>query len=62
MITVPSLSNNDVTQNQQVFNTERKILKKELQRFREFADIAENHFQATEVVWQIAKSYNLLDF
>lgn len=61
MITVPSLSY-PATQRPEVFNVERKILKKELARFREFADAAENRFQANQVIWDMAKKYNLLDF
>lgn len=61
MITVPSLFNS-ARQSPEVFNTERKILKKELARFREFADSAENRFQANQVIWDMVKKYNLLDF
>lgn len=61
MITVPSLSNS-ARQSPEIFNVERKILKKELARLREFADSAENRFQANQVIWDIAKKYNLLDF
>jgi DNA phosphorothioation system restriction enzyme len=61
MITVPSLFNS-ARQSPEVFNTERKILKKELARFREFADSAENRFQANQVIWDMAKKYNMLDF
>ena len=41
---------------------ERGILRRELSRFREFADGSINGFQATEVIWEYAKYYKLLDF
>ncbi|MBV5329999.1 MAG: DNA phosphorothioation system restriction enzyme [Chlorobium sp.] len=45
-----------------IFNTERKLVKKELTRFKEFADLAENNQQARAIVLQVASKYNLLDF
>ena len=44
------------------FRMERSILRRELSRFREFADSSINGFQATEVIWEYAKYYRLLDF
>ena len=44
-----------------VFNIERKLVKKELTRFREFAELAENGPQAMDIILELAKSYNLLD-
>lgn len=44
------------------FEMERRILRRELSRFREFADNSINGFQATEIIWEYAKYYKLLDF
>jgi len=44
-----------------IFNIERKLVKKELTRFKEFAELAENGPQAVDVILELAKSYNLLD-
>jgi len=57
MITVASLKPDSCA-----YNIERNILKKELSRFKEFANSAENRFQANGVIWSLAKKYNLLDF
>ena len=62
LIAVPSLGNGARTHSPETFNTERRILRRELARFREFADAALNRFQATEVVLDLAKAYNLLDY
>ena len=62
MITIPSRSYYRNLETRQTFNTERRILKKELTRFSEFAECSENRFQATEIIWDLAKAYNLLDF
>ncbi|MDD3592714.1 MAG: helicase-related protein, partial [Sulfurovum sp.] len=45
-----------------VFNTERKLVKKELTRFKEFAELAVNSQQARCTVLEVASKYNLLDF
>ena len=44
------------------FDAERSIIRRELQRFKEFADPALNKHQALDVVWDIAKQYGLMDF
>lgn len=44
------------------FGFERGIVRRELQRFREFAAPALNKHEAMDVVWSIARSYHLLDF
>lgn len=44
-----------------VFNIERKLIRKELLRFAEFAETAENGPQAHEEVLKIKRLYNLLD-
>jgi len=54
---IASLSNLDAS----IFNIERRLARKELTRFKEFADLAENGPQATDVILNLAKSYNLLD-
>ncbi len=38
----------------------KKALERELRRFKEFAETAENSLEAIEVVWDIAKKYNLI--
>jgi superfamily II DNA or RNA helicase len=40
---------------------ERAIVRRELQRFREFADTALNKHAALDVVWDLARRYHLLD-
>jgi DNA phosphorothioation system restriction enzyme len=44
------------------FESERSIMRKELQRFKEFANLAQNKHQALEVIWDLAKKYGLMDF
>jgi superfamily II DNA or RNA helicase len=44
------------------FDAERSIIRRELQRFKEFAAPALNKHQALDVVWDIAKHYGLMDF
>lgn len=55
-LTIPPL---DSFNNDQVG---RSILKKELTRFKEFADNSINTHSATEIIWEIAKSFDMLDF
>ena len=62
LIAVPSLGNGSRPPRPEAFNFERGILRRELARFREFADASLNRFQATEIVWEHAKAYNLLDY
>ena len=45
-----------------IFNTERHLVKKELSRFKEFADLAMNCQQARAIILEVAAKYNLLDF
>lgn len=54
---IKELSRLDTT----IFNIERRLVKKELIRFKEFAELAENGPQAIDVILDLAKSYNLLD-
>jgi len=44
-----------------LFNIERNLIKRELKRFSEFADLALNGPLAHEILGEIKKSYNLLD-
>lgn len=44
------------------FNAERSIIRRELERFREFANPALNKHQALDVIWSLASQYGLLDF
>jgi superfamily II DNA or RNA helicase len=45
-----------------ISQSERNIMRRELQRFKEFASPSLNKHQALDVVWHIARRYNLLDF
>ncbi len=62
LIALPSLDSIKATISSGSFNMERGVLKRELSRFREFANTSINGFQATEVIWEYSKYYNLLDF
>jgi len=44
------------------FQVERSIIKRELQRFKEFANPALNKQTALDVIWDLASHYGLLDF
>jgi len=44
------------------FQSERSIIRRELQRLREFANPAMNKHQAMDVIWQIAGRFGLMDF
>lgn len=44
------------------FQAERSIIRRELARFKEFANPALNKHQAIDVIWNIASRYNLMDF
>lgn len=50
------------TQDSATFNIERGIIRKELERFKEFASPALNKHKALDVIWEIASRYNLMDF
>ena len=45
-----------------VFRAERSIVRRELERFKEFSNPALNKHQALDVIWDVAKHYGLLDF
>lgn len=49
-------------ESQAELNLSRSILKKELARFEEFAKSSINFHSAYEVIWDIAKKFNVLDF
>jgi len=61
LITVPPMVNTNV-RDSPTFGLERSIIRKELQRFKEFANLAKNKQKALDVIWDIAKQYGLLDF
>lgn len=61
LITVPP-SNWVGLQEDSIFKVERGIIRKELQRFKEFANPSLNKHQAIDVIWDIANRYGLLDF
>lgn len=44
------------------FSAERSIVRRELERFTEFANQALNKHQALDVIWSLAEQYGLLDF
>lgn len=45
-----------------VLNAERSIMRRELQRFKEFAGLALNKYQAIDVIWDVARRYGIRDF
>ncbi len=44
------------------FQVERTVVRRELQRFKEFASPALNKHQALDVIWDLASHYGLMDF
>lgn len=58
LIAVPPV----MSHNSSSYQTERTILKRELQRFKEFATLAKNKHQAIEAIWELATHYGLRDF
>jgi DNA phosphorothioation system restriction enzyme len=61
LVAVPPMAWN-ASQDSPAFQAERSIIRRELQRFKEFANPALNKHQALDVIWDIAHCYNLLDF
>lgn len=51
----------NTSQTSPTFNIERGIMRRELQRFKEFAGPALNKHQALDAVWDIARCYGLMD-
>lgn len=62
LIAVPPLAAGASLRDSPTFASERSIIRKELQRFKEFANLARNKHKALEVIWDIAKQYGLMDF
>jgi len=62
LIVVPYLDDPKNNLSAEEFNIERRILKRELARFKEFVDAAENYFEANEKILDVATAYNILDF
>ena len=62
MITLTSRNPKESLRGEDIFNTERRLIKRELLRFREFAESAKNSFKAIDTIWELANAYNLLDF
>ena len=59
LIAVPSLDTEAIKASS-LFETERKILRRELRRFHEFARTAKNQHRAVGEIWQLARIYNLM--
>ncbi len=59
LIAVPPVNMNKESP---AFRVERSIVRRELQRFKEFANPALNKHKALDVIWEIAAHYDLLDF
>lgn len=59
LIAVPPMT---LDQASPTFQAERSIMRRELARFKEFANPALNKHQALDVIWEVAKHYGLLDF
>ncbi len=61
LIAVPPMMHTAI-RNSPTFESERSIIRRELQRFKEFANLSQNKHQALEVIWDVAKRYGLMDF
>jgi superfamily II DNA or RNA helicase len=48
--------------NSTTFEVDRKIVQRELLRFKEFASLAQNKHEAIEMIWNIVRQYGLRDF
>ena len=59
LIAVPSLDTEAIKASP-LFETERKILRRELRRFYEFARTAKNQHRAVDKIWQLVEIYNLM--
>jgi len=55
-IVIPNIENENIS----FFNMERKYLEKELNRFVEFAELAENRYEIEDEIFELKKRYNLL--
>jgi len=61
-IVVPPNSENATNLVTDIFNVERNLIKRELIRFAEFAETADNGPQARKIILELLDTYNLLDF
>jgi superfamily II DNA or RNA helicase len=61
LIAVPPTSWH-ASQDSSSFKIERSIVRRELERFKEFAGPALNKHEALDVIWEIATRYSLMDF
>lgn len=61
LIAVPPTSWH-ASQDSSSFKIERSIVRRELERFKEFAGPALNKHEALDVIWKIATRYSLMDF
>src|SRR5260370_10982088 len=61
LIAVPPMMHTAI-RNSPTFESERSIIRTELQRFKEFANLSQNKHQALEGIWDVAKRYGLMDF
>lgn len=52
---LPFLSNNRI---ENITDTEKKILQKELKRYEEFANLADNKLEAVNSIFKIKEMYN----
>jgi superfamily II DNA or RNA helicase len=59
LITVPPLPD---YLDKDALSAERSILRRELKRFVEFSDSAQNTQQAYDVIWHLADQFEILDF
>lgn len=59
LVAVPPIILN---QDSPAIHAERSIVRRELQRFKEFAGPALNKHQALDAIWDVASHYGLLDF
>lgn len=59
LIAVPPLGK--ISKSSPTFASERKIMHRELLRFKEFAELALNKYEALNTVWDLMKAYNLVD-
>lgn len=59
LITTPPVT---YDQSSAAFQVERTVVRRELQRFKEFATPALNKHQALDVIWGLASHYGLMDF
>ena len=60
LIAVPPRKYSQQMKNTSTFSAERKIVQRELKRFGEFAQSANNRYQAIQEIWELARIYNLM--